>query len=493
MFKNFYQIFQNKNKQYLFLAFIIFFLALAFRSLSSGQLNQPPHDAHPMRQTDTACVIHFFKTQSFNILKPRTCLIRPSTNTQGLFFLELPFYQWLVAGFQRIINTDAWWTVRVINLALFAIAFWMLYLGTARRFSKRLAVFAIFIFSFLPSGIFFFGQAVHPDVLMIAVLFASWNFLTLYLKTKRKLHIFLYLLCLNILIATRPFAALALVPFSLMIWQRKQKKAAIITALLSLITLIFWKGWQELFPLADHGWQTWVFGGRRQLLQLDILKHLVLKNLTGEVVGKAVSGLSLAGLFVFLKAKNRQKLFPFFVYLLLVPVYWIIVPAGNIAHQYYAHVVIFPFIIFSAYFLDWLSIKLKNNFLKFSVLSLLLLLVFANGYRTSKYFFITRISNEELQLAEQIKKTIPPNSKLIYLGQSSLPMSLAYRQGWTTAQPPADLSRDAKTVKSVFNQADYLIVPHFDDSFPEKERNLVLEGLELVEDTELGKVYLLSK
>jgi 4-amino-4-deoxy-L-arabinose transferase-like glycosyltransferase len=490
MFKDFYQKFSDKNKFYLLFSSIIFIFALALRSTA---LNQPPHDAHPMRQTDTACVIHFFKTQSFNILQPRTCLIRPPTNNKGLFFLELPFYQWLVAGFQRVANTDAWWTVRAINLTLFAAAFWMLYFGIARHFNKKLAVFAVFIFSFIPSGLFFFGQAVHPDVFMIAALFASWNFLTLYLKTNRKLHLFLYLLSLNFLIATRPFAALAIVPFSLMIWQNKQKRQAILSAVFSFMMLVFWKAWQSQFPLADHTWQTWVFDGRKQLLQLDTIKHLVFKNLTGEVVGKAVSGLTLAGLVVFFKSKKRQKLLPFLVYLLLVPVYWIIVPAGNIAHQYYAHVVIFPFIIISAYFLDWLSFKLQNQYLKVFMLGLILLLVAANGYRTSRYFFITRISNEELQMAEQISKTIPASAKIIYLGQSSLPMSLAYRQGWTIAQPPADLSRNAKSVKAVFHQADFVIVPFFDDSFPEKEKNLVIDELELIAATELGEIYSLDK
>lgn len=483
-----------KDKYFIF-AFFVFIFTVILRITG---LNNPPYDAHHMRQTDTACVIHFFKTQSFNILQPRACLIRPPTNTEGLFFLELPFYQWLVAGFQRTVNNDAWWTVRTINLLFFATAFWMLYCGTARQFNKRLAVFAVFIFSLIPSGLFFFGQAIHPDVFMIATLFASWNFLTLYLNTSRQAHLFLYLLSLNLLLATRPFTALVLVPFSLMIWQKKisasrsTKKLAVFSAIFSFVLLIFWQGWQMQFPLADHSWQTWVFGGREQLLQLETLKHLVFKNLTGEVVGKAVSGLTLAGLIVFFKSKKRQKLMPFLVYLILVPVYWIIVPAGNIAHQYYAHVVVLPFIIISAYFLDWLSLRLKNIFLKVLVVGVILLLVVVNGYRTSRYFFMDRISKEELELAKQISRTIPVDSKVIYLGQSSLPMSLAYRQGWTIAQPPADLSRDAKSVKAVFHQADYVIVPFFDDAFPEKEKNLVLAELELVEATELGEIYLLS-
>jgi hypothetical protein len=177
------------------------------------------------------------------------------------------------------------------------------------------------------------------------------------------------------------------------------------------------------------------------------------------------------------------------VYILGIPLYWYIAPAGNIAHQYYAHVFTFPFILLAALGLEQLYEKSKTRKL-FLVLFLLLIggLIY-NGYRTSRYFYVSRTSNEEWQMTAQISAMVPQGSKVIYLGQSSLPFSLAFRQGWNIARPPADLHRNAESITAAFANAQYLILPHYDGTFPPEETAKLVDKLQVISESEWGIIY----
>ena len=49
-----------------------------------------PLDAHVMRQTDTECVAYFLFAGKANFFKPKACLMRPVSNIDGYFLLEIP-------------------------------------------------------------------------------------------------------------------------------------------------------------------------------------------------------------------------------------------------------------------------------------------------------------------------------------------------------------------------------------------------------------------
>lgn len=469
-----------------YLALAIFLVSLV---LKSTQFTTPPIDAHPMRQTDTACVIHFFATASLNILEPKTCLIRPTTNLEGLFFLEFPAYEWLVAVFQRLIHSQDWWTVRVFNLVLFSIGFWSLYSGCRRYYTDKIALFSVLVFTWMPSAIFFYGQAIHPDIFMITTLLLSWNLLTLYTTSAKGWQLAAYVVLLGLSIATRPFVALALPGFALVMLQHKKWLGFFVTIALPVLPYLAWTEWQKSFPEASHDWQGWVLTGREQLFLFEPLKNLIWKNIVGEVIGKVTALLSLLGLVVAFFNKDRLRYLFCLVYILGIPLYWYIAPAGNIAHQYYAHVFTFPFILLAALGLEQLYEKSKTRKL-FLVLFLLLIggLIY-NGYRTSRYFYVSRTSNEEWQMTAQISAMVPQGSKVIYLGQSSLPFSLAFRQGWNIARPPADLHRNAESITAAFANAQYLILPHYDGTFPPEETAKLVDKLQVISESEWGIIY----
>ena len=454
-----------------------------------GDFNSLPIQAHPQRQTDTACVIHFFTNQSLNILQPRACLIRPKTNLQGLFFLEFPLYQWLAAIIQVIAQNQSLWLVRIFNLLLFSLAFWSLYAGCRNYFDEQLGLLSVLIFSWLPSGIFFFGTAIHPDVFMIATLFGSWFWLTQYLRDHRRQDFIFCLLCLSLSILTRPFAAICLPAWALLLWQNDKKKESVLCLLLPCLPYLLWTLYQRFFPEADHSWQLWTVHGQESLLLLETWKLLLFKNVSGEVLGKVVTLLSVGGLMTTFYRKDYSKLAFVLLYLLLIPFYWLVVPNGNLNHQYYAHVYIFPFIILTAYGLTCWSRQLeKHNFWRTFIIAAAIFLIVINGWRTSRYFYLPRVSNEEIALAQSIEKVVPANKKIMFLGEQPYTISLAYRQGWVTAPNGIDINNSEADISEILAHADYLVAPSFDGIFP-LERLSVTSNLDLVADTPAGKIY----
>jgi 4-amino-4-deoxy-L-arabinose transferase-like glycosyltransferase len=400
--------------------------------------------------------------------------------------LEFPLYEWLLAMAQLLIGSREFWIIRTVNLILFAGAFWCLYFGCKNYFNQRTAFFASSIFAFLPSGIFFFGRALHPDIFMIAAFFASWLFLTKYLRQQRRVYFVIFLILMSVAIATRPFVAIALPAFAFLLWRHQRRKAILPTMIIPFWLYGLWAFWQSFFPEASSEWENWIMGGQEELLKLATWKWLVWKNVVGEVMGKVVTLLAIGGLLT-LKIPRQFKQFSFcLIYLLMVVIYWLAIPLGNLHHQYYAHVFIFPVIILSAGFLTWVFERIKIRSLAYSLVGLLLLLVVYNGYRTSRYFLIPRINDDQIQMAQQISDFVPPDAKVIYLESVPYALSLAYRQGFADFEPRID------AVRAAMKTGYYLVIPNFDYSFPKEEVAELVAGLTVVAQTHEGSIYLIE-
>jgi hypothetical protein len=214
---------------------------------------------------------------------------------------------------------------------------------------------------------------------------------------------------------------------------------------------------------------------------------LIGKNVVGEVMGKVVSVLAGAGVVVWWRQKKLKSYFFVLIYLAMVPIYWLLVPEGNLIHQYYAHVYIFPVIILAVGFLDYLWSLSKPGYWRAIIMAVVAGLVVANGYRTSRYFYIQRIADDEIQMAIDIKASVPAYSRVLYLGQTSFPLALANRQGWVVAPNGVDIDNNLAAVTEVLPYTDYVVAPNFDGIFPME--NLAGVELNLMAQTEMGSIY----
>lgn len=493
----------------------VWVFAIIFRCQNFFML---PIDAHPMRQTDTESVAYYFATVDANPLHPQASLIRPQTNIHGYFFLEVPFYPYILSLFYRLFGTSVV-VARVMNLALFTISYWLIFMMVAKHFSKQLALWSTIVYSLIPSSIFFFGHAIHPDLFAIATVLGSGLLLS---QTKRRV---LATVSAGLLFATavgsRPFILMALPSLLTLVYFKKGKWWQYVILTLSSVSIYgLWSWWQSFFPEADHSWQYWTLQGREVLYTYEGWKFLIWRNVSGEVVGRVASGLAVIGLAVlalkFFRSLTRNQIplklhklivnliknthsysvdFKLLVFCLpwlaAVPVYWLVVPAGNTAHQYYANVFVLPIIFLAGYGALTLIALSSKLHVKLVTGTLIVLALTWNGLRTSSYFYNNLILPEHTKIAGEIEKAIPQGEKIVYMANNnSVPFSLAHRQGWMFGGPPTDVDNTAHGVLNMKQYgAQYAVWAKNNNDISEAELKTLEEHTVKVYESETIKVF----
>ena len=82
---------REKFKNFKIVNWIVVLVIVLGAGLRLKNFSVPPVDGHQMRQTDTECVAYFLYSGKANFFRPKSCLMRPVSNTKGYFFLEMPF------------------------------------------------------------------------------------------------------------------------------------------------------------------------------------------------------------------------------------------------------------------------------------------------------------------------------------------------------------------------------------------------------------------
>ncbi|MFA6081566.1 MAG: hypothetical protein WC741_04130 [Patescibacteria group bacterium] len=453
-----------------------------------------PIDGHAMRQTDTESVAYNFAFRNRNILYPQNSLIRPITNTNSYFFLEFPAYQYLISILYRLFG----WQIelaRILNLFLYTISALSLFIFIKKLFrSSKIAFFSSFFFIFAPGSIFFLGHAIHPDIFAISMYLISLTAYLYWKEGRRPRWLILSLITLSLSVATRPFMLIGL-PAYLFLMRIKGSAywEYFIYIFFSPLIYGFWKNWQFQFKAADSSWENWILDGRKSLFTYEIfVKRLLLKNVIGEVMGKTMSFFAGLGFVNFFLKRDKPILFVL-IWLLLVPVYWLIVPNGNIIHQYYSDIFLIPVAILAGYGLTHLTnyILQKNKLFGYFTIIIILLFTIYNGYRTSRYYFHDLIPENQLQIAKEIDRVIPKDSKIVYLANNnSVLFSLYHRRGWMLGTYPVDVEPTAKGVLSMKQYgAEYIVAGKNNTDLSEEELGLIKKKAILQYSSEWVEVF----
>jgi hypothetical protein len=453
-----------------------------------------PIDGHAMRQTDTESVAYNFAFGNHNILYPQNSLIRPVTNENAYFFLEFPAYEYTISLLYRAFG----WHVelaRIVNFALYTISTLSLFWFTKKIFkSSAVGFFTTFFFIFAPGSIFFLGHAIHPDVFAICTYLISLAAFLRWKDKKRARWLVISLFSLSLSVATRPFILIGLPAYLFLLWTMKSKFWEYLLYLFSSPLIYgFWKLWQLGFKSADASWENWVLGGRDGLFSYGVfMNQLVLKNVVGEVMGKVTTFFAGLGIIGYLFKRDKALLFVF-IWLLFVPVYWLIVPNGNIIHQYYADIYIIPVVMLAGYGLTRLLhfLWLRAKLLSLAAALLAILFTVYNGYHTSRYYFLDTISVEQQQIAKEIEKAVPGSAKIVYLAiDNPIPFSLYHIKGWMLGLYPLDVAPTAASVLSMKSYgANYIVAGKGNNDLPQKEFNILIKSTDLVYSSEHIQVY----
>ncbi len=443
-----------------------------------------PVDAHSMRQTDTECVAYFMYTGKGSFFKPKACLMRPVSNVDGYFFLEMPFYEALIAGGYKIIGVKIW-VGRIVNLILYLLGSVALYKLLSKWMDKITAVLGLIVFEFMPGSIFFVGHAIHPDVMAVSLIWVALYFAWKYKEIGKIKFLWFSGIFLGISVASRPFGLICLPVLFYFLWLRKNKWWNYLLVLILGVGFYGWWRWWTNYLNVDVSWENWVLAGRDQIFNLGILKNLVWKNVAGETMGKTASGLAVIGFLVGIFKKNKN-LIPLILWILGVFVYWIVVPNGNLTHQYYADVYMPLIVILAA--MGWKFVWDKSKILAILIMPVLIY----NGIRVSNYHFQPEIeANIDIQVANEIDQRVGSDKKIIYLARAnSVPLSLSHRQGWMLGEWPTDVAGQIWAFMEMRHYGfDYIVEPKHKSDLKAEDWAIIKQNYPLVESGDKINIY----
>ncbi|MPM61202.1 hypothetical protein SDC9_108059 [bioreactor metagenome] len=443
-----------------------------------------PIDAHPMRQTDTECVAYYLSSNRANFLYPKSCLIRPVSNIDGYFFLEMPFYEGLIALGYKMLGAN-FWVARVVNIILYLIGSLALFGLMKSWWNKKMALFSVLIFSFIPASIFFVGHAIHPDALAVSFILVSLFFGWQYKQKGKISYLILSGLVLGISVASRPFGLICIPLLFYFLFLKKANWRDYLILLILSGSIYGWWWWRTKTLNIDMSWENWVLSGRETLFHFENLKKLIWRNMIGEVMGKTVSGLAGIGLLVGILKKDK-RIIPLILWIGGVLVYWYLVPSGNLTHQYYADVYIPLIVILSAIGLNW--IWDKNKLIALLIIPILIY----NGYKVSNYYYQRQIEADlDIKIAQEIKQEIPEDKKIIYLNKgNSVPLSLSHRQGWMLGEWPTDVAVHIWSFMEMRHyQFDYIVEPKHKKDISDDEFRIIKQNYPLVKELEYIRIY----
>lgn len=457
---------------------IILFLGILLRLRN---WNLGPIDAHPMRQSDAECVAYFIAKGDASLLYPKACLVRPVSNTEGYFFLEFPVYEALIAVGYKIFGVKNV-IFRIINMFLYLVASGGLYIFVKKILNEKVALASVFLLATAPGAIFFIGHAVHPDVFAVACMMLSLGILVKNPPPTPSLEFLFNLLSglfLGLSVATRPFGLIVAPVYIYFLVKEKRKIVDWLLIFLPGLGIYgCWRWWIGRSGVSAD-WENWVLTGQDKFFDINYLKILIWKNISGEVVGRIISGLTLLGLIVSVLKKSK-KLLPIFLWLLMIPIYWYIAFEGNLIHQYYADIYLVPILIIAASGLIFIWDKNK-------ILALVtIVLVIYNGYRTSDYYFKDVVYPEKIKYAAEIRENIEADKKIIYMVKSDpVTLSLSHRQGWMLGEWPTDVAPTIWAFMEMrHNDFDYIVEPKGSMDMKREDVAIIEQNFPLFKETE---------
>lgn len=450
--------------------------------------NLGPIDAHPMRQTDAECVAYFMAKGKASLLYPKACLMRPVTNTKGYFFLEFPAYEGLIALGYKIFGVKTV-VFRIINMFLYLVTSGGLYIFVNKIWKEKIALASVFFLATAPGAIFFVGHALHPDVFAVACMMVSLGILAGKnpppspsldrAGIKNNFYILFSGLFLGLSVATRPFGLIVMPAYIYFLTKEKRRWWQwILIFLPGLGIYALWRWWIFKSGISAD-WENWVLSGREKFFDLNYLKILIWKNVSGEVTGRVISLLAVLGAIVAIWKKDK-KMLPIFWWLLGVPIYWYVAFEGNLIHQYYADIYLVPILVVAATGFVFIWDKRKIFALLVAVL------VIYNGYRTSDYFFKNIVYPEKLKYSAEIRENIPEDKKIIYMVKSDpVTLSLSHRQGWMLGEWPTDV---APTIWAFMEMRhtdfDYIVEPKDSMDMKREDVAIIEQNFPLWKETE---------
>ncbi len=305
-------------------------------------ITNPLDDWHAWRQVDTISVSQIYVDRGINLLKPQYYDVSPTQtgyyNPQGLRFVEFPIYNLInVLAFKTFhhFTLEVW--ARLISVICAVGSAFFLYLIGKEFLGKWGGLLAAFFYAFIPYNIYF-TRVILPEPMAVFFTVSSLWFFIMFIKRKNSLILFLSMFLFAMAMLLKPFVAFYFPVYLYLLvkkfgWKVFWTRIDIYIGMaISLIPFFLWRGWMNngnggynqigipLFAWLLNGngirfrpaWFRWIFGTR--------LGDMIL----------GVWGLPLFAFGIF-----KKKNWPILMAAIGMFLYVLVVPDGNVQHDYY--------------------------------------------------------------------------------------------------------------------------------------------------------------
>lgn len=416
------------------------------------KINHPIADWHSFRQVDTASVTKNL-LNNFDLLHPTyhdlSNVQSGKENPKGYRMVEFPIYNAISAEtykaikpFYPQITIDI--ASRLVSILFSVLSGFLIYLICLQLTGQFLpSFFAMATFLFLPFNIYY-SRTVLPQPTAI-----FFMLLCLYIFPK---NIILSSIPFSISILTTPYVGFIISPALFIYSIAKLKKNnylklainLIIFSIISLVPFFLWRHWILQFPegIPANAWllnnsPNSIFPDWYKGIHLAFLNKIVafrptwFKWLFYERLGKLILA-SFGAIPLFLGLAYKKNLSQKINFSLIVGIllYFIIIPQGNIQHDYYQTLIIpsISIIIGFGYFYIY-QFLFKNKFVSTFFIFLIFAFSFYFSWDTikSNYNYNTNI----IEAGKKIDSIIPKDSLLVtpYNGDTTF-LYQTNRSGW---------------------------------------------------------------
>jgi len=441
--------------EYILLSFI---LILSF-ALRTYKIDNPIADWHSWRQADTSSVSRNFLKNGIDILHPRfddlSRLPSGLENPQGYRMVEFPVYNLIQAEAANLFPQKSieWWG-RMVSILFSLGSIFFIFLIARMYAGSRVGLLSAFFFGVLPFNIYF-SRVILPEPMMIFLSLAALYFFGRWIDGGRVSFIF-YLTSLffaGLTLLLKPFGAFLFLPMvylSIQKWQFGLFKKPLLYLYLFLAVLPFgfWRLWISQYPEGIPNF-IWL------LNQADIrFKGAFFRWIFAERLGKLILGFWGVSLLVFgiLARPIKKESWFFYSWLFGVLLYFFVVAAGNVRHDYYQVLAIPIISIFLAKGADLLlSSEYFNNKISWILLTVIVLFSLSfSWYEIKGNFSINH--PEIIEAGKEVDRLVPQSAKVIapYNGDTAF-LYQTNRQGWPFVTDSVDylISRGATHFVSV--------------------------------------------
>jgi hypothetical protein len=224
------------NKKYIYIILGIFLILGIY--LRTGMLDAPAINYHNMKSSE------YLAEAKLMISNPDTCLLHRCTylfwglqpgqfgeEGSGFFseYIQLPIIPWLTAIGWKIVGSEPIWLPRLIIIAFSIAAILAMYLLMKRLTDNEyLSLLTSGLFTIMPLGIYFGGQAILPEMPALFFTILAIYFYLGWIKSFRKKDLFFSMLSVSMAGLLKETFLIVLVPLAIItpwkeVWNKKDQ------------------------------------------------------------------------------------------------------------------------------------------------------------------------------------------------------------------------------------------------------------------------------